>query len=134
MRPLSERQLVFLIGAGQLVVNLAYATLLPLGPDLARELEIPNSSLGIVSGSYVAAAGIAGTFYLDRFDRRRALAIALLGVVIGSIASGLANGFVALLAARAVAGAAGGQATALALAIVSDSVAPDRRGRLDIAR
>lgn len=130
--PLSERTLVLLIGAGQLVVTLAYAMILPLGPDLARDLGIPSSNLGFVGGSYVAAAGLAGlagTFYLDRFDRRRALALALAGVVAGSIACGLATGFVTLLAARSLAGAAGGQATALALAIVSDAVAPARRGR-----
>ncbi len=130
--PLSERKLVFLIGAVQFVNTLDFMMVMPLGPDFARELGIPSSQLGLVGGSYTAAAavaGIAGAFFLDRFDRRRALAVALAGLVAGTAAGGLATGLGTLLAARILAGAFGGPATSLALAIISDAVPAERRGR-----
>ena len=130
--PISERKLVFLVGCVQLINTLDFAMVLPLGPDFAKELGIPVSKLGLVGGSYTAAAavvGIAGAFFLDRFDRRRALAVALIGLVIGTAAGGLATGFVSLIAARMLAGVFGGIADTLAYAIVTDAVVPERRGR-----
>jgi predicted MFS family arabinose efflux permease len=129
---LSERRLVFLIGAVQFINTLDFMMVMPLGPDFAKALGIPSSDLGLVGGSYTAAAavaGILGAFFLDRFDRRRALGVALAGLVLGTAAGGLALGLPSLLAARVIAGAFGGPATSLALAIVSDAVPPERRGR-----
>src|ERR1700748_1487820 len=130
--PLSERKLVFLIGCVQLILTLDSSMVLPLGPDFAKALGISTSKLGMVSGSYTAAVavvGIAGAFVLDRFDRRRALAVALTGLIIGTAACGLATGLVSLLAARMLAGAFGGAAETLAYTIVSDAITADRRGR-----
>jgi len=133
MRPLiSERKLILLIGSGQLINMLDSTMILPLGPDFAKNLGIPVSKLGILGGSYIAAevvAGIAGVFFLDRFDRRRVLAVALTGLVVGTAACGFATGLVSLLAARIVAGVFGGTVDTLAFTIVSDAVAPERRGR-----
>lgn len=105
---------------------------MPLGPDFAEALGISTSHIGILGGSYTAAAAISGafgSFFLDRFDRRVALGCAMLGLVIGTAAGGFATGLGTLLAARIVAGAFGGPATSLALAIVADAVPPERRGR-----
>jgi predicted MFS family arabinose efflux permease len=128
--PISERKLVFLIGCMQLILTLDFTV--ALGPDFAKALGFPTSQLGMVSGSYTAAlavVGIAGAFFLDRFDRRRALVVALSGVVVGTAACGLATGFVSLLAARMVAGIFAGAAETLAYTILSDVIAPERRGR-----
>lgn len=128
--PISERKLVFLIGCVQLILTLDFTT--ALGPDFAKALGFPTSKLGMVSGSYTAAlavVGIAGAFFLDRFDRRRALAVALTGLVVATAACGLATGFASLLAARMIAGGFGGIAETLAYTIVSDAIAPERRGR-----
>jgi predicted MFS family arabinose efflux permease len=132
MAVLSERKLVLLIGSIQFVNVLDFMMVMPLGPDFARDLGIPSSQLGLIGGSYTAAAaiaGIAGAFFLDRFDRRRALAVALAGLVLGTVAGGFATGLPSLLGTRILAGAFGGPATALALAIVSDAVPAERRGR-----
>jgi predicted MFS family arabinose efflux permease len=130
--PISERKLVFLIGTARFIATLDFAMVLPLGPDLAKALGIPVSKLGMVGGSYIAAevvAAIAGAFFLDRFDRRRALAVALTGLAVGTAACGLATGFVSLLVARTVAGMFSGTTDTLAFTIVADAVAPERRGR-----
>ena len=128
----SERRVVFLMGAVQFANVLDFVMVMPLGPDFADALGVPTAQLGLVGGMYTVAAalaGIAGVFFLDRFDRRTALLVTLVGFALGTAAGGAAIGFGTLLASRAFAGAFGGPATALALAIVTDVVPPERRGR-----
>jgi predicted MFS family arabinose efflux permease len=105
---------------------------MPLGPDFAAALHIPASYLGVIGGSYTAAAafsGLLGALWLDRFDRRSALFVAMLGLVIGTASGALAQGLASLVLARVVAGFFGGPATVLALSIISDVIPPARRGR-----
>jgi predicted MFS family arabinose efflux permease len=129
--PRSESFIVFLVAAVQFTNILDFVMVMPLGPDFAAGLGIPTSQLGLIGGSYTAAAavsGLAGSFFLDRFDRRKALAVAMLGLVIGTAAGGLARGLGTLLLARVVAGAFGGPATSLAMSIIADVVPVQRRG------
>jgi predicted MFS family arabinose efflux permease len=128
----SERAIVLVVAAVQFVNILDFMMVMPLGPDFAKALGIPMAHIGYLGGAYTVAAavaGIAGSFFLDRFDRRTALAVAMLGLVIATAAGGFATGFGSLVTARVIAGAFGGPATAIALAIVSDVVPPERRGR-----
>jgi len=129
---ISERALLFLVGAVQFVNVLDFMMVMPLGPDFAAGLGIPASQLGLVGGAYTAAAavsGVAGASFLDRFDRRKALAVAMLGLVVATATGGFATGFGTMILARCLAGAFGGPATALAIAIVADTVPPERRGK-----
>ncbi len=124
--------MVFLIGAVQFINIWDFVMVMPLGPDFARALGIPLSRLGLVGGAYTAAAalaGVLGSTFLDRFDRRPALAVAMTGLVLGTLAGGLAWNFESLLAARFLAGAFGGPATSLSLSIIADTVPPERRGK-----
>jgi len=128
----SEGWMVFLVGTVQFINIWDFVMVMPLGPDFARALDIPLSHLGLLGGAYTAAAaiaGIAGSTFLDRFDRRPALAIAMTGLVLGTIAGGLAWSFPTLLAARFLAGSFGGPATSLSLSIIADVVPPERRGK-----
>jgi predicted MFS family arabinose efflux permease len=128
----AERRIVFLVGAVQFINILDFMMVMPLGPDFARALHIAQSDLGYVGGAYTAAAaaaGLLGSFFLDRFDRRPALAVAMLGLVLGTAAGGFAVGLGSLMAARVVAGAFGGPATSLSLSIVADAIPPERRGK-----
>src|SRR4029077_5245110 len=67
--------------------------------------------------------------FLDRFDRRKALAVAITGLVAGTAGRALAPGPPPEILPRVIAGAFGGPATSLALSIVADVVPPARRGR-----
>jgi predicted MFS family arabinose efflux permease len=130
--PPSERRIVFLVGAVQFINILDFVMVSPLGRDLSDHLHFPASSIGLVVGAYTAAAciaGLAGAFFLDRFDRRSALAVCMLGLIAGTAAGGLATGLPTLMAARIVAGAFGGPATSIALAIVADAIPAERRGK-----
>jgi predicted MFS family arabinose efflux permease len=130
--PLSERRIVFLVGAVQFINILDFMMVMPLGPDFARSLGFPASRIGLVGGSYTAAAcvaGLAGALFLDRFDRRSALAVSMAGLIAGTAAGGFAQGLPSLMAARVVAGAFGGPATSVALAIIADAIPAERRGK-----
>jgi predicted MFS family arabinose efflux permease len=128
----SERAIVFCVGAVQFVNILDFMIVMPLGPDFAKALGIPLSQLGYVGGSYTAAAslsGLVGAFFLDRFDRRSALTVSMLGLVLGTVSGAFAQGLASLMAARIVAGAFGGPATSLSYAIIADVIPPERRGK-----
>jgi len=128
----SERLIIFLIGAIQFVNVLDFVMVMPLGPDFAAALGISTSRIGIVGGSYTAAAavaGIIGSLFLDKFDRRPALAVAMVGLVLGTALGGFATGLPSLLFARVIAGSFGGPATSLSLAVIADTIPPARRGK-----
>jgi predicted MFS family arabinose efflux permease len=128
----SEGTILLLVSAVQFVNVLDFIMVVPLGPDFASALGIPMSQLGLVTGSYTiagAAAGLAGAAFLDRFDRRTALAVSMAGLVAATAAGGLATGLGTLMATRVAAGLFGGPATSLAFAIVADAVPSERRGR-----
>ena len=130
--PRRERTVLLLVAAVQFVNVLDFIMVVPMGPDFAAALGIPMSRLGLVTGSYTlaaAAAGAVGSGFLDRYDRRSALAVAMSGLVAATAAAGLATGLGTLLLARVAAGLFGGPATSLCFAIVSDTVPPERRGR-----
>ncbi|MFP2902067.1 MFS transporter [Corallococcus sp. 4LFB] len=94
-RSVSERAVVLLIGAVQFVNILDFVMVMPLGPDFAKGLGIESSHIGTIGGSYTAAASVAGLlggYFLDRFDRRKALAVCMLGLVAATAAGGLALG------------------------------------------
>lgn len=128
----SERRFVFIVAAVQFVNVLEFVMVMPLGPDFALALDIPLSRIGIVGGSYTLAAAVSGVVasrFLDRFDRRSALAVAMFGLVAATALAGLATGMASLLAARVVAGLFGGPASSLAIAAVADVIPIERRGR-----
>src|SRR5262249_28523207 len=128
----SERAIVFCVGAVQFVNILDFMIVMPLGPDFAKALRIPLSHLGYVGGSHLASAcvsGIACSFFLDRFDRKKALGISMLGLVLGTLSGAFARGLATLMLARVVAGAFGGPATSLAYSIIADVIPLERRGK-----
>ncbi len=127
-----ERRIIFLVGAIQFVNVLDFMIVMPMGPDFAAALGISTAHIGLVGGIYTTAAaisGMIGSLFLDRFDRKKALSVAMLGLAVGTAAGGLATGLSTLLLARILAGSFGGPATSLSLAIITDSVPPERRGK-----
>jgi predicted MFS family arabinose efflux permease len=126
-----ERRAVWLAGAVQFVVLLDFSLLLPLGPDLVEPLAIPASWLGLLTASYTAAAALSGLSFarvLDRWDRRRALQVTLLGLALASASGALASNFVAFLITRVLAGVFAAPTSALLMSLIVDEVPDERRG------
>lgn len=131
-KPVSERAIIFLIGAVQFVNILDFMMVMPLAPYYSGALGFDSSRNGLIAGSYTAAASIAGLlggYFLDRFDRRKALAVSMLGLVLATAAGSLATGLTSLMVARVCAGIFGGPATSLSLTIVADLIPAERRGK-----
>lgn len=124
--------MVITVAAVQFVNILDFMIVMPLGPDFAAGLGIPLSRLGFIGGSYMAAAavaGLAGSLFMDRFDRRSALITCLAGLSIATALCAAASSLTMLMAARLLAGAFGGPATSLSISIVADIVPAERRGK-----
>lgn len=129
---LPERLIISLLFAVQMINVLDFVMVMPLGPDFAAALGIRESDLGYLGGSYTAAAAVAGLIgstFLDRFDRRSVLLWSLVGLSLATAAGGLATGFGSLLLARVLAGIFGGPATSIGFAIIADVVPGERRGK-----
>src|SRR5208282_5088943 len=97
---ISERSILFLVGAVQFVNILDFMMVMPLGPDFAPKLGIPTNDLGWIGGSYTAAAafaGVTGSLFIDKLDRKVALLAALLGLILATAFGGFAWDFNSLL-------------------------------------
>lgn len=129
---ISERSILLLVGAVQFVNILDFVMVMPLGPDFAPSLGIPTNDIGWIGGSYTAAsavAGIASSLFIDKLDRKTAMLVTLMGLIITTALGGFAWNFNSLLASRILAGLCGGPLTSTAWAIIADTVEPARRGR-----
>lgn len=130
--PERELRVVALVTLLQFINMMDFMMVMPLGPDFALALDMDVSMVGVVAGSYTLAAALVALFgarYLDRFDRRPALAVAIAGLSVATLAAALAWDVYSLVAARMAAGFFGGPATSLALSALIDVVPAQRRGR-----
>jgi predicted MFS family arabinose efflux permease len=128
----SEKRILVLLAAVQFVNILDFMMVMPLGPDLGKALGISIDHLGWIGGSYTFAAflsGIFGSFYLDRMKRKSALLIHLTGLSLATLAATFSTDLWTLLIARVLAGLFGGPTTSTQLAILSDVIPAERRGR-----
>lgn len=129
---LSEKRLLLLLAAVQFTHIMDFMVMMPLGPQLMRELGISAQQFGGLISSFALTAGIVGLAvapFTDRFDRRQLLLFCYAGFTLGTLACGLSNDSATLLVARAVCGAFGGVSGATIMAIVADVVPPERRAR-----
>jgi len=126
------RKSVFLAALIQLVNAVDFMMIMPLGPDLARELSISPTYIGYLGGGYTLAAALSSLFtakFIDNFDRKHVTIVALLGLTLSTLLCGFAWDMQSLIIARLFAGLFAGPATSIALAIVTDQVPTAQRGR-----
>jgi predicted MFS family arabinose efflux permease len=105
---------------------------MPLGPRFLEVFAITPAQFAWMVSSYTYSAGISGlvaAWFLDRFDRKRALLWLYVGFGIGTLACALAPNYEFLMAARFVAGGFGGVTSAVILAVIGDAIPPQRRGQ-----
>jgi len=127
-----EIVLLLILASVQFTSIVDFMVVMPLGPQLKRELAIDNAQFGWIVASYTIAAGLAGLLassIMDRFGRKAAFLTLYAGFLVGTLFCGLSRGYVMLLAARLLTGAFGGILGGMALAIVADVFPEERRGR-----
>ena len=116
----------------QFIVMLGFSVILPIGPDIAVDLDVPVAHLGLLASSYALAGfvtGLSSAGLLDRYDRRTPLTICLTLIGLATVGASYANSLPMLMLMRAIAGGCGGICSALLTAIIADTIAPERRGR-----
>ena len=131
-RPFSEKTLLATLAAVNFTHIMDFMIMMPLGPKFMRAFDITPTQFGLLVSSYsfsAGAAGFAAGFFMDRFDRKKALTLLYSCFILGTLACAFAPNYAALMAARIVAGAGGGVAGSVILAIVGDVIPGERRGR-----
>src|SRR5690349_18505361 len=129
--PNQEKLILFVLAAIQFTHVLDFVIMMPLGPQLMRVFEITPQQFGLLVSAYTVSAGIsgfAGSFFIDRFDRRSALLLLYVGFALGTLACALSPDYYFFLAARILAGLFGGVLGALIFSIIGDAIPESRRG------
>lgn len=114
----------------QFCVTLDFVIMMPLGPQLMRVFDIDTEHFGYAVAAYAIGAGISSfcaAFFLDRFDRKRALLTLFSGFTVGTFCCAVSPNYHAMLAARFVTGIFGGVCGGVVLSIVGDAVPEVRR-------
>lgn len=132
LSPSRERATLLTLGAVQFTHILDFMIMMPLGAQLMRVFQITPAQFTQLVACYglaAAVSGFVGGFFMDRFDRKRALLVLYAGFGVATLACGLAPTHHWLMAARLAAGAFGGLAGSMVTAMVGDVIPPARRGR-----
>jgi predicted MFS family arabinose efflux permease len=130
-RPAAEFLLLIVLAIINFCHILDFMIMMPLGPQFMRAFSIDAKAFGLLVSVYSFSAAVAGflaAFFIDRFDRRKALIFVFIGFLVGTFACAIAPNYATLMAARVVAGAFGGVAGGLVFAIIGDAVPAERRG------
>ena len=125
-----ERLILLILAAALFTHIMDFMIIMPLGPQLMRIFDIGSGGFSVIVSSYsfsAFASGIAASFFIDRYDRKKSFLLSYFGFIVGTIACGFANSFELLLVARSLTGLFGGIMGALVLAIVSDLIPLERR-------
>jgi MFS transporter, DHA1 family, inner membrane transport protein len=127
-----QHTLIALMAAVQFTHIVDFVIMMPLGPQLMRNLDINPTQFGIVVSAYTfsaAISGLIGAFFLDKYNRKTALLFLYSGFVFGTFLCAFSNTFQLLVAARIFTGAFGGLLGSLVMAIVGDAIPEKERGK-----
>ena len=106
--------------------------IMPLGDIFIELYDITAVQYSILVSAYAMGAVISGLiaiFYLDVFDRKKALMIAYAGFGVGTFLCAFAQSYHMLLSLRLLTGLFGGVLGSIVLSIVSDIYKFEERGR-----
>lgn len=127
-----EGWLLGVLAAIQFTAVVDFMIVMPLGPRYIDTFHITTAQFGVIISAYAIAAGISGltaAFFIDRFDRKKAMLTLYTGFTVSTLFCGLAPSYWMLVLARAMAGAFGGVTMGLIMAVVGDVIPEIRRGK-----
>ncbi len=114
----------------QFSITADFIIIAPLGPQLMAVFHINTEQFGETVAAYAFGAGLsafAAAFFLDRFDRKKALLTLFTGFTLGTLCCAIAPTYLAMLLARFVTGIFGGVCGGVVLSIVGDAIPEVRR-------
>ncbi len=127
-----ERIILFLLATLNFTHILDFMIMMPLGNYLMPFFKITPKQFSLLVASYTIAASFSGftaAFFIDSFDRKKALMVAFSGFLVATMACGFAPTYIILMVSRLVAGIFGGLIGAQVISIISDLFTYERRGR-----
>jgi predicted MFS family arabinose efflux permease len=131
-KPIHEGWLLGALAAIQFTAVVDFMIVMPLGPQFISTFHITTAQFGLIVAAYAIAAGCSGivaAFFIDRFDRKKAMLGLYAGFTLGTLFCALAPTYEMLVLARAMAGAFGGVTMGMVMAIVGDVIPEIRRGK-----
>jgi DHA1 family inner membrane transport protein len=132
MKPGNGRDgLPWLLAGVELTLLLDFMVLMPLGPELMRELGLSPAHFGAAVSAYTLASALVGLLasaWLERFRLRSWLLCLYAGFIFASAACAAVTGLGSLLAARILAGACAGLSSSVSMALLVNATPEGRRG------
>jgi len=133
MRRLTDRTAALVVTTLALHVDtVLYCLLVPLLPRYAKELNLSQSQVGVLFGSYAVALLLA-TFPLaritDRCGRRAPMLWGLGGLVFTTLAFALSRNYWMLILARSLQGVSGAATWLPGMALLADHFPQEERGK-----
>jgi MFS transporter, DHA1 family, inner membrane transport protein len=132
MYQIREKALLYTLAFIQFTHVMDFMIMMPLSTMFCKEFAISNAMFGLLVASYNISAGVFaffGSFFIDRYDRRKVMLVCYTAFILGTLACGVAPTFELLLAARIFTGMFGGIIISTMLSIVSDTIPFERRAR-----
>ncbi|MBC3946720.1 MFS transporter [Erwinia persicina] len=127
-----EKKVIWLMALIQFINAVDFMIVMPLGADLAGALHMSAANMGYLGGGYTLAAAVSSLLvakYIDRFDRKRVVLVMLTGLSAATLMCAHTWNMNSLMFARILAGFFAGPLVAISLAILTDCVPAERRGR-----
>lgn len=127
-----EWGLLLVLAAVQFTHVLDFVIVMPLGPVFQESLHLNAERFGWMVSAYGFSASVSGllaAWFLDRFDRKKALLVLYVGFTLGTLLCAVAPGYLVLVLGRIVAGGFAGVMGASVLAIIGDVMPESRRAQ-----
>lgn len=129
--------LIFLLAVVQFTHIVDFMIIMPMGDTLMNYFSIDGRLYSYLVSGYPIASfviNIFGVFFLDKFDRKKALLVAYVGFAVGTIACGILPStsnnelnYALFLSARIFTGLFGGIMNGLVFSIVGDVIPFEKR-------
>ena len=127
----NEKLILYILAFVNFTHIMDFMIVMPMGDMIMKIFDITPKQFSVIVASYTISASIssfAGAFWIDRFDRKKAILMSYIGFVIGTILCAFAPNYEILVIMRSITGLFGGCVGAIVLSIISDIVPFERRG------